>query len=204
MKKIIFLVLCLAGISLIAAEALPSRVKIDINGRNSGIAMSDAAVFGGLRIIPAKWVPETERSNYLIFESGELTDSWQEFEFSFVPQANGVVRLMVRGNWTKKNGMIRMVAYDKFSFTGCGANNGNFETTKNNTISGWQLRDVNMNMNKADAADGRNYVKCSHNYFISQNLHVKAGQKVTIRFAARAAESMPAPEMTQMRYERMK
>ena len=100
--------------------------------------------------------------------------------------------------------MIRLVAYDKFSFAGCAANNGDFETVKNNTISGWQLRDMNMCMDKADAGDGKNYVKCAHNYFITQTLHVKAGQKVTIRFAARAAENIAQPELTKMRYERMK
>ncbi|MBR2344722.1 MAG: hypothetical protein IKA71_02925 [Lentisphaeria bacterium] len=204
MKKLFLIAAVVTFAAGFAGEVLPSRVKIDINGRNNNTSFSEVSVFGGLKNLPAKWVPEAERNRYLIFESGVLNDSWQEFEFSFVPDTTGPVRMLVRGNWTPKNGMIRLVAYDKFSFAGCAANNGDFETVKNNTISGWQLRDMNMCMDKADAGDGKNYVKCSHNYFITQTLHVKAGQKVTIRFAARAAETIAQPELTKMRYERMK
>ncbi len=203
MKKF-SLLLALSVLSLsVIAEALPSRVRIDINGRKQQINFTDFQCSSALhRTFNKKTAPE-QKTDYLTIESGTLTDQWQKFEFSFVPEKSGTIRLMVRGNWTRK-GQIRLVSYDNFTFDGFKSLNPDFEVTKNNTISGWALRDINMCIGQTDAASGKNYVKCSHDFFIYQNMHVTAGKKAVLTFYARAAESLPRPEKTPYKYERMK
>lgn len=195
--------LFLCTFSAAAAGALPSRARIDINGLKEQIKISDVQCSPNLRNVINKKHDAVQRDCYLTVESGVLTDQWQEFEFSFVPEKSGKLRLMVRGNWTKKD-PVRFVAYDNFTFSGFKSLNPDFETTKNSTISGWMLRDMNMCIGKTDAASGKNYVKCTHDFYIFQNMHVTAGKKATIRFYARAAESTPRPEKTPQKYERMK
>ena len=203
MKKF-SLFLTVAFLSFTAfSEALPSRVRIDIDGRKPHIKLRDVTTSVNLKNQRLKWLKETQQGEYLTVESGNLTDQWQKFEISFTPETSGAVRLLVRGNWTKKD-PVRFVAYDNFSFTGFKSLNPDFEVTKNNTISGWALRDFNMCIGQTDAASGKNYVKCTHDFYIYQNMHVTAGKKATLTFYARAAESAPRPAKVPYKYERMK
>ena len=203
MKKILlFLVVSVFSFTAFS-EALPSRVRIDIDGRKNHIKFDDVNTSGNLKNQRIKWLKETQQGEYLSIESGDLTDQWQKMEFSFIPDKSGAVRLLVRGNWTKKD-PVRFVAYDNFTFSGFKSLNPDFEVTKNNTISGWALRDFNMCIAQSNAASGKNYVKCTHDFYIYQNMHVTAGKKATLTFYARSAESAPRPANTPVKYERMK
>jgi hypothetical protein len=84
--------------------------------------------------------------------------------------------------------------------TGANILNPSFETVSKGAYSAWRLRKANMV--SGDAAVGRNFVRCAHDFFISQDISVTAGKRVTVKFFARTGKiEQPRPEVTPFIWE---
>lgn len=172
----------------------PARCIIDIDGRDNCIRILDPTVCDSL--YPAEypsWVPKENPAHekcYLQYRGkADLKDDWEPFEFSFVPSKSGVIRLRLRGNETPKDA-IRWIGYDTFEVTGALIANPGFETRDGNNLPGWNLQNSSKKLNFEDAADGRNYVECAQYVIGEQNISVKEGVRVTIKFMSKRGRMM--------------
>ncbi len=191
-KLFLLLAAVLTGMNVFAASS--ARVRVEVNGRNFKADFRKVKLSGNWTLKSAKWLNEKERSSHLLMETANNVKGkkWQQYTFSFVPARSGFVEVILRGNYTKKE-IVRWIEYDKFQVSGARLLNPSFEHLVNNAIAGWTLYEVNMCIDKKDAADGKNFVKCAHDFAVLQEMEVTAGKEVKISFYARAGAEEPRP-----------
>lgn len=175
MKKMMFTVaVALAGITCLASPGF----RIDLEGAAEKVAMKPAGCDEGI-------ILEAEEYT-LIASNRQLTDKWQKFEFSFIPDKDGLVKIIFNGHPDKES--PQWVAYDNITVTGTKAKNGDFEfVNQHNLFDGWSGSPANMVVGKRDAQSGNNYVIAWRKNPVFQKLNLTKNQKVTIVFHARAA-----------------
>ena len=115
------------------------------------------------------------------------TSRWQACEFDFTPQADGTVMLELMGTQGEPT---TWTCHDAFHVEGAAFANGDFEAGAAKGVpTGWQRRlgTPKLVEDPKLATSGTHCVKVSHDHRFCQTLTVKEGQKVTVRFQARAA-----------------
>jgi hypothetical protein len=194
MKKVLA-IFVLAVIGIMCSAAGP---RIDINGTQNKIALKPAGGSEGMTVVNAGWM-KTNKEYYLMAYSYKITDKWQKYSFSFIPDKTGEVSITFRGHWHKPKGAPKNIpvwtAYDNIKIVGTEAKNSDFEfVNQKNLFDGWNGCLSNMVTGSENAQSGKNYVIVWHDSPIYQTLKMKKGQKVTITFYAKKAtgkESKP-------------
>jgi hypothetical protein len=184
MKKMLTLVLALAAIGCMAQQA---EVRIDVNATGSKITLTPGK--SELRISKATWMPK-EQDYCLVVTSGKIDNTWKDFEFSFTPDKDGKVLLVLRGPWFKAKDAKEIsqiwIAYDNLAVTGADFINPDFETVNEQGVfDGWNGSPANMVKGYGDAKTGANYLKVWHNQSATQAIMVTKDQPVTVKFSAK-------------------
>ncbi len=191
-KRFLLLFAAAAGMTLVAATK--AGIRVEINGRSINADFREVRFSDNLVRKPTPWHKELSSSHILLESPHNIKNkNWQKYSFSFIPAQSGTVEIMLRGNATGKQ-LVRWIEYDKFSAAGTRMFNPSFEILVNDVIAGWVLHEVNMCKERKDAFDGKNFLKCAHDFSVKQDLEVTAGKKVAISFYARpgAEETYPA------------
>jgi len=176
MKKILFLLAC----ACLTAGAQNSRVKFDVDGRSQKIPFAQLAAGKELRAEHASWIKdETDRQNYLIVNTvGSLTDAWRNFEFSFVPQKDGIVSFNLRSMFKNQDGWA-WTAYRNIEITGAEYKDNEWRTGPGRF---------------QDTPDGKVFY-AAHDASTVRNVQVTKGQQVTVRFQAQAGPFLKPKEV---------
>ena len=185
--------LILAGIFACCC-AFAAGVSLEIDGRAQKIKVGEST---GL---PTLYPSNGENKiYYLEFRDKETAPlTWKEYSVSFVPEKTGYVTLGFATSGDTKKGMSCWVEYDKIEVINSSLRNPSFEllSTKNEIFS-WRYYTKNTEkINQKDAADGKNYIAVLRAMPVRQSMHVKAGQKVTIKFMARSGGMTPLEKPT--------
>ncbi len=153
-----------AALALLFPLAASAVVKVDIDGRETGIALKEGAAAGGLRPDHPKWAKPPEQ--YLIFAmSRRAPAEWTAFRCTFIPEADGNVDVSRRGLSSKPD-VNHWVLYRNFKVTG--ADVKRHRVAKANTVSTDPLVE-----------------RSCHYHGIVDTLSVKAGKPVTLEFEAK-------------------
>ena len=188
-KRVLTIAVLVAGIGCFAA----SGVRIDINALSSKIALAPGKASKGLKVVNGSWMKDNSKYYLMAYSPMNLTDKWQKFSFSFTPDADGIVKIHLRGSWHKPKGAPKNIAlwtaYDNITITGTEAKNCDFEfVNQKNMFNGWTGSTANMVIGKEDAQSGKNYVIAWHNNPVYQTLKLKKGEEVTVTFFAKTSE----------------
>jgi hypothetical protein len=180
MKKLFLLAACLgAGIGASAAD-VPSRVKIDIDGRDASIPFKIVSTSNGLRGLYPAWIKEPDKKQtYMIFQgTADLSpDQWTDQEFTFVPEKDGAAVLTLRSA-IKTTEFWGWTAYRNVEMSGAEFNGI------------WRVRPEMLR--KTPEGD---IFYAAHDASAIRGLKLTAGQEVKIRFQAQGAPSLKAKEM---------
>lgn len=194
MKKF-FTLIAVALFTAALCAAPKSYVRVDIDGRNGKVELKPLPG-KTLDVLNAGWLKENFKKFYLTAASKEpLTDKWQKFEFSFIPENDGRVSIAFRGAWYKpkdaKENIPVWTAYDNITITGAELKNTDFEDygyDVKGAFDGWGGDITNMLQKTIDAQSGKNYIVVWHNKSITQSFNVKKGETITITFYAKASD----------------
>lgn len=123
-----------------------------------------------------------------------MGEEWAAYEFSFIPEEDGNVTLRLLGPWmnpeTTQGTLPIWVAYDNLVVTGAEVENPDFEKGDGQgSLDGWISKPENVVTNSGGAQSGKNYVRVTHDQGVTQDIHVKKGQEVTIKFQVKDAEA---------------
>ena len=181
-----FLAITAAALSAVSAFAA-GEVRVDLFGT---VEIRDIAAKPALtaqRFAHYKGKPMEMKS--AMFLSKPLTDKWQEFEFSFVPEKDGQVSILFHAPGSKDKANIKPILVDDVKTTGAKLENGGFELLKQDgKVSGWRLRKLAEFVTGDDAAEGKNCVKVSYSDgAAAQEIKVKGGETVIVTFKAKLA-----------------
>ncbi|MGE4565806.1 MAG: hypothetical protein AB7F32_13110, partial [Victivallaceae bacterium] len=177
-----------AAFALCAALALNGAgIKIDIDGRDEGIAFKDVTAAGtNLRVDSASWAPEAIRGQYLIFGSKSLSPDFENYQLSFVPEKSGTVKFFVRGAFSPDKSKVEWARYRNLKLTGAPLLNADFAEMNGKIAKNWSGKPENF----LEAKDG--IINAAHDFGSIQQITVKAGEKVTLNFQS-AAGKITAP-----------
>jgi beta-galactosidase len=199
-KKIVLAALAnLVCLSLQAA--LPSRIKIDVVNTRDMVPLAENMQNPKLNIFHPGWVKPTERRRcYLQIKSKkDLREAWESFSFSFTPEKDGTVKLVLMGrmqvNKVTKKRLPVWVLYDNLEVAGARLVNGDFETLANSgkTFQGWKGYNPVAPFRNERNVDSKYSAAVWHDRGLYQLLKLKAGQTVTVTFEAKAC----TPEMVE-------
>lgn len=188
LKSILTVTIIAGAFSLFAQSP---RVKFYIDGTKSKIPLT-AESTAKLNMSNPDWAGENKKNCLSVDGKTALAPAeWQEFEFSFTPDADGEVFLMLQGPWFKPNGAYDIepvwVCYDSFTALGAELKNGGFEDIGPDGLPvNWQTRVSSILTDKNDAQSGKNYIKAWQRSTTAQPIQVKKGQNVHIKFFAKA------------------
>ncbi len=184
MKTVLFL--CVLPMLLLAQTN--NQIKIDIDGREQGVTFSKAEASAGIKNSFASWLPEGERTHYLIFQGSKpLTETWQDFTLQFVPDKTGQAYISVRGPLLRDRKEHSYVLYKNFVAGGCELKNGDLSEVLNHTPAHWEARKGLLE----NTPEG-NVLYGTHDRAIRQRVEMTAGQTVTLAFSAKAGITLPA------------
>lgn len=188
MKKILTLVLSAVAACSMAQQA---EVRIDVDGLRNAVVLTPVKS-SYLNVSNATWL-EDKKDCYLVVSGGTISTDWREMEFSFIPENDGTVSLVLRGPWYKPGVEVTnrpvWVAYDDLAATGAEIKNSGFEDVNpgaSGLFDGWGGDPANLVVGKDDSKSGKNYVKVWYNVPVRQDIIVKKGQQVTIKFSIKA------------------
>ena len=158
--------------------------RIDIQGYGNGIVLTPGSAEGG-SIMNATWEKDQLRGKQTIVTFFNADSDWRKGVFSFTPDKDGQVSLLLKGAWDK-DGVITWTIIDAVQLEGAEIKNGNFEDGAANWIfpeKGGQKASISD-----IAKSGSKSVKVAHECPAIQMITVKAGQPVTVKFWYKAAE----------------
>jgi len=184
MRKIFSLTMLMLAATAVMASG---EVRVDLFGSTTLRAITAKTPLKWQRFKHYKDKPLEKKSAMLL--SPPLTDQWQDFEFSFVPERDGNVSILfhVPGSSNKEN--IKPVLIDDVKSTGGEVRNGGFELLKDGKAHGWSLRELAELLTGDDAAEGKSYVKVSYSKgSAAQSIKVRGGERVTVTFKAKLAK----------------
>lgn len=175
MKKLFLLTACI-GMGISAAD-LPSRIKIDIDGRTGKIPFKIVSASAGLNGSHPTWIQDPEQKRtYMIYQGAAnlSPDQWVDMEFTFVPETGGNALLTLRS--ANKNAEF-------WSWT----------AYRNITVSGAELaghwRMTAGTFKKTPEGD---IFYAAHDASNMRPLKLTAGQEVKVRFQAQAGPCLKA------------
>ena len=169
MKKIAILLLFI-GLSGFADD-IKSGVKIDIDGRVSGMTLKAVEQSGCLKGVYPGWLKGAEQQRYLIFTSSTLDSEWRNFKLSFTPETSGKVRVSLRGAYQdRKNKNLRYTEYRNLKLEGVKGKNWDFKA-----VNGKRFQDWNGQERCFVISNQGNYLQCHHDFYVYQYLNVIKG-----------------------------
>tara|TARA_Y100001933_G_C19015145_1_gene571191 strand:+ start:44552 stop:46873 length:2322 start_codon:yes stop_codon:yes gene_type:complete len=139
-----------------------------------------------LKLYHPGWLKGEKRQAFLAVVGPDLSDQWQDYQFTFTPQDSGEIELALSGRIHKQaDGQRAKVytVYDNIQITGSELKNPDFEQTDD--IGGfiaWHSR-WGAQPFKTDLGES---AKVWAGNELTQNLKVTANQTVTINFKAKA------------------
>ena len=188
MKKVLSIAVLCAG--FLSAYAIDS-FRVDLRGVKD-VTLANITLSEGMAIAlqTPKKVTEGITKAYIYSDSKKLTDKYQKFTISFVPEEDGRVGLHFHTPGSKDRSSIIPVIIDDVQITGAKFKNGGFETVNGDRPAGWSIgKGAKFITDKTQAAEGNNCMQIFYgNGIAGQNLHVTADDKVTITFQARLAK----------------
>jgi len=184
------------------AEEHHLRARIDIAGHDK-VDMKPGKASNGCHVQNIVWGNGDSNPFVITGETEDLPlKKWRTFTFSFYPQESGEVVINLMSNYSNPeeapSGVINAhwIYYDSISVKGAKLLNGNFDKIdKDKGIArDWNMSPENLvkKTTKIKTASGTYMVKAYHNARVCQTIKVKADQKVTITFKARACGFVPA------------
>jgi len=168
-------------------------VRIDVSdARDRTYSPDDPVMTNLVNCAPApRWCSERNR---ICAEFGNASPNgkWKEYSFSFLPRHDGPFTVSLMGNHGEKT------VYDDFRVTGAKLLNPGFE----DEVKSWRGPGVGVGTEKTSdvakpygivgkvgqntPAEGKKMAVCSHALIMSQDIELKKGVPVTIRFKAMA------------------
>lgn len=181
MKKILALAVMTASVSVMGFQA-----RMDLNGAIDSINLKPESKSKGCVLSNPGWVKdETKRGKRLYFSSPILKGNWEEVEFSFTPDKDGVIDVSIRGQWydSKKNQKPRYVYFKEIEIiNGSTLKNGNFKIKdKIGHPTGWWFDKNGKELPVFKEENGETIVRLQHFNQMSQRIPVKMGQVVKIK-----------------------
>jgi hypothetical protein len=186
-------ILAIALFASAATGMAQNNVDISVFGNQERVPLTPGKSEGVIPINPG-WLEENKEF-YLCAFGGPVNEEWTAYEFSFSPQKDGKVFLSLNGPFLsperEAQGIAPIcVAYDNLVVTGAEVENPDFEELQDESqLEGWSHKPDNLVINPGGAQSGNNYVKAAHTRSVSQNIHVKKGQEVTIHFQVKAVNA---------------
>lgn len=185
LKSVLIAVLALAGVMTYAGE---SRPCIDIFVKAGDTLTPGKAPAQGI-CVNNKWAKDETTKMRTIITQGILleSDDWEEYEFSFTPNQDGYVCMVIHGsNGGENQNNPGWVCVGEVKVTGSEVVNGNFEEVGvDGKPQGWKLEGKCQYVDK----DGKKYIKVgSSGDHASQSIKVTAGQEVTVKAKVKKGE----------------
>ena len=172
--------------------AQSKNVDVEIFGIKERVPMTPGKSDMGLVPSNPGWVAEENRQYFIVAIGGQVGEEWAAYEFSFIPEEDGKVQLRLMGPWmnpeTTQGIPPIWVAYDNLVVTGTDVENPDFEKGDGQGLDGWASKPENVVLNSGGAQFGKNYVRVTHDQIVTQDIQMKKGQEVAIKFQAKAAE----------------
>ncbi|MEK6797251.1 MAG: hypothetical protein AABZ39_20920 [Spirochaetota bacterium] len=177
----------------VAFAQVPAKARIDVYGKDTKVEYKDIKALGDGSAAIHGW--DKVNGKYNLYSDLTLkTGEWVQTGISFIPLADGIVNLQLKGPYHKpegeKSNLPVYVIYDDVTVEGAtGMGNPGFETlAENGKLTAWWMPDpANDGMDMTlitDAAlvkTGSRSVRVWHNKGVSQNITVKANVPVTIK-----------------------
>ena len=172
MKSVLSAILFLAVVRLSLSAASPA-VRVDIQAEKGELAPA------GKNIRFAEWLGAKRKTRLVFVESFEK-EEWKRCSFSFLPEKDGFVTLILRGPDAKKEHL--WVLYRNLRWNGKALEKGELP-------DGWRIRKTASGRNAAVVEDPAltpegPCVRVWHDGFISRRIPVKGGRKVTVEVDA--------------------
>lgn len=174
MNSIILALALLASLALYAEDAI---ARIDVQSETVDLIPEKST--SGLVVRNPGWIKDiTEKRRHVFAVAKKTYADWTEFEFSFVPQSDGKVRIYLMSKEASSKKSDVNIAWDRIRVQGATITNGDFETINQKTglPQGWFTKDRN---NYVKTGKNR-YIKTGHDQKATQKITVSKGQKVTI------------------------
>lgn len=194
MKKMFWILLFLCGSAALSAQTLTPGVAITLDGVKSKVPLTPNEFKNLTRYQNPPWAKDAEKDCSIVaLKSVEMDGDWEAVEFSFTPQADGEIRLILLGKWAKDSATNQLrdlwVGYDNITITGAALANPDFEDFKDDgSLVGWINVKGKIVRNSDLAKSGKSFIKVTSGTPVFQSFAVKKGEKVTVKLYA-----MPFP-----------
>lgn len=194
MKKMFWVLLFLCGSVVLSGQTLTPGVAITVDGVKSKVPLTPNEFKNLTRYQNPPWAKDADRDYSIVaLKSVEMDGDWEAIEFSFTPQSDGEIRLILVGKWAKDPATNQLrdlwVGYDNITITGAKLVNPDFEDFKGDgSLAGWINLKGKIVKNSDLAKSGKSFIKVTSGTPVFQNLSVKKGEKVTVKLYA-----MPFP-----------
>lgn len=176
-----------------------TATRMDIEGVAEKVAFTNlSTMFKEGQVGYHTW--DKVNGTHRIFSEYPLSaEGWKQVGFQFTPLSNGVVTLVLMGQWKqtedKKSLQILPVIFDRIEIEGAEIKNGDFEELDEKGLPKyWGVPaplhndgDFHLLKDPTKVKSGSVSVFCWQNQRLTQTIAVKANQRVSIR-----AWSMPA------------
>ncbi len=181
MRKLFIIIFVVLGSAVFAGDR-SKEARIDLVGfGNEKVAMAIDKCSAGVTVSKASWLKDEIDTR--IVASANLSDSWREYTFSFIPKKSGMIDFNLMGNATKK---ANWIFYDNITIDGAVLVNGDFEDlAKDGKPVNWSIVNDACVVNDSGAQSGKAFIKASHNNRLSQNFKVEEGKLVVVKFWAK-------------------
>ena len=159
-----------------------ARIRIEIDARQFNRNIVKTSASKGLIIRADEQFGPDKNSCFEVIGTEDLTNDWQEFEFSFAIDTQTDTKINFRSQPVP--GEERWVAYDDLKIKGVKHYNPSFESLRSATeFANWASVGYNIAANKPDAAHGKNYALASYDHAIRHWIY--PWEVVTIKFKAK-------------------
>lgn len=185
MKKMCVLILLVTAFFAMA-DAPKSEGRFDVDGTKEGIVITLGKISDGGWSGKASWMDAVKNEQY-IMANFNADSAWKKGAFSFTPDKDGNVDIILRSRWVEDGETIPWVLIDDITLVdGAVMVNGNFEKGS----SGWTLSGGDSNkasIVKKGHSNGH-AVRVAHDSPARQTIKVRKGKTVKIIYWFKAAE----------------
>ena len=194
MKKLLGLLLLLGCGAVAMGQTATPGVSLTLDGVKSNVALVPNEFKNLRRYENPPWAKGASKDCTIVaLKSVEMDGDWESVEFSFTPQADGEIRLILAGKWVQDPATKKLrdlwTGYDCITVSGATLINPDFEDfKKDGSLSGWVNVKGKIVKDSSSAKSGRSFIKVAASAPVFQYFAVKKGQKVTVKLFA-----MPFP-----------
>ncbi|MBN2641429.1 MAG: hypothetical protein JXR78_07245 [Victivallales bacterium] len=195
--KIKTMIVASTAILLFSTIIFANSARIDVfSDKNNNVELKPGIAPERGFCINTRWGDEEFRKYCIICQTGILSDKWETFSMSFIPQSDGRVYISIKGDWAKTDGKTNLdqnwIYFDNILIDGAILQNGNFcalnsENKPNNWWGEGRVVD-----GEAQSASGATCAKVWHNASWTQPIMVTKGKEVKITFSVKSGECIQA------------